>query len=158
MKKIILYTGCGIVIIFGIIFFFSCGGGNNKKAIEEVLIKDQWDGYKTIAEKYEYMSKINLTECPTDFRQKYMAHINAWGELAIVEHEANVFKESYDSWSAYLEAFLRGAIFDFGMPGEMNEAQKELRNHYFRAIKMRKDTWHEVLACAAEYGVDTSKY
>lgn len=176
MKKYISYVVCGIIAlvlsgIFGIavlalsgiiLILGSCGSGSgsgsDKRAIEEVLKQDQWSDYKTVKEKYNQMSNINLTKCPANFRKKYIEHTNAWGELALVEHEAEMFKARYDSGPAYLEAFLRGMVFDFGMVGEVNAAQKELRDHYFRALKMRKDTWNEVLSCAAEYGVDTSKY
>ena len=159
MKKWILCVGCAIGVILGItLIFLAVTARMNKKAIEEVLTQDQWHGYKTIKEKYEYMSRIKLTKCPVDFRKKYIAHVKAWGELALVESDAQIFRDNYTSWSAYLEAFVRGMLFDTGFIGEAKTAQAKLKDHYFRTLGIVKDTWHDVLTCATEYGVDTSKY
>ena len=152
MKKVFFLAG----IILSCLLF-GCSNEAEKKAIEDVLEQDRLQ-FDTVKAKANHMSSIDLTKCPLDFRQKYIAHIGAWREFALVEHEAEIWQEKHGSLKGGIAGAIRVIFGDLRALSEPFEEQNKLKEHYFTAKKKIKDTWNDVLQCAAKYGVDTSKY
>lgn len=152
----------GAVIIVAILFWgYSCYSNSQaRKAIVYVLEQDKHAqvGVSSIAEYVRNQSSISLLNCPSDFTMAYRRHQAAWQDMESVEEEGKYFQKRYNSGGAFLEAFLRGMVFDFGMIGDADEAGKRLRNHYQSANKAIKDTYREVLNIAESYGVETTSY
>jgi hypothetical protein len=131
-----------------------------KKAIVYVLEQDKLAGYEasTVEEYVRNQNSISLLNCPSDFTIAYRRHQAAWQDMESVENEGKYFQKRYNSGGALLEAFLRGMVFDFSMAGEADESAERIRNHYQKASKAIKDTFHEVLNIAESYKVDTTPY
>ena len=152
----------GAVIVAAILFWgYSCySNGQARKAMVYVLEQDKraHDGVSTVKDYVRNQNSISLLNCPSDFTMAYRRHQAAWKDMESVEEEAKYFQKRYNSGGAFLEAFLRGMLFDFSMVGDADEAGKRVRKHYQSARKAIKDTFHEVLNIAESYGVETTPY
>lgn len=145
-------------VIFGVYSYYS--KKQTVKAITYVLEQDRHagQGASTVAELVRRQGTISLLNCPSDFTIAYRRHQAAWQDMKSVEEEAISFKKRYDSGAAYIEAFLRGLVFDLSMIDESAEAYTRVNNHLQTAKKSVEDTFHEVLNIAESYGVDTTTY
>ena len=137
-----------------------CSRSSYKSAITSVLEQDKRasEGITSYAEYVVNQNKINLSDCPDDFKKAYLKHKNAWMGRADVEKELLLFKKMYVSDEAKLEAFLRGSAYDYGMLGEVKEAAERIKAHENQADKEVRDTFIEVLNIAVDYGVDIEPY
>ena len=157
LSYILSIAAAAIIVFWG----YSCySNAQIKKAMVYVLEQDKraHDGVSTVKDYVRNQSSISLLNCPSDFTMAYRRHQAAWQDMESVEEENKYFQKRYNSGGAFLEAFLRGMIFDFSMVGDSDEAAKRLRDHYQKANKAIKDTFHEVLNIAESYGVDTTPY
>lgn len=126
----------------------------NVAAIERVLAEDSHtaDNFTTVEDVVQRMRAIDISQCPTDFQQAYIAHIGAWEKMLLVEWEARQWKERYDSDDAMVEAFLRGLVFDFGIIGESEEARNRVLAMYQKASQDIQSTFSRVQQIAVGYG------
>lgn len=145
---------CVLVLILGLLWPRSAIRADSIQRIEQVLKADSKtsEGATTVAEIAIRMRAIDLKGCPTEFVSAYIAHVHAWEEAATVEREFAEFSERYNSGNAFVEAFVRGIVFDFGMIGEASSAQSELRTKYQRANSQIQQTFHRVEEIAVELG------
>ena len=114
-KQKLILAGClasiglviGLILVIGLSFWLF--NKSDAKAIERVLAADSQTnpGAVSVAEIVRRMEAIDLAGCPRDFKQAYIAHIGAWRQMAMVEQEAQVWGQRYNSGGAMLEAFLR---------------------------------------------------
>ena len=111
------------------------------KAIERVLADDRTtdDDASSIAQIVQRMRSIDMTGCPKEFRKVYLDHINAWEQMAAVEQESIAWDNRYDSGGTWVEAILRGLMFDYGMFGEADAARN-------RVLEMKRNASANVYA------------
>ena len=123
-------------------------------SIEKVLREDQQtnDNVENTADVVSRMRSIDLSSCPGDFRVAYMKHIHAWECMLAVERQAATFENDYNSGGAFLEAFLRGMFFDFGIVDEADRELQSLRANYDRTINQIRDTFQHVETVAVTHG------
>jgi len=160
----LLILGCGGVLAAGlvlglvlvVVLAFWWSARSQTQAIERVLAADQASGQqaKSVTELVRNMEAIDLSGCPTDFKEAYIAHIGAWSEMATVAQEAQQFGERYGSWSAMAESFMRGMVFDFGMTGEANAARDRIQAQNRKASADIYSTWTTVKQIAVQHGAD----
>ena len=98
-------------------------------AIEKVLKLDGFTGFDEESTKSTIlkMRQISLTDCPSDFRDAYIEHIHAWGEVVTFEEEVELAKGRMNSYSVVAEYFIRGFTFDCSVVSEANDEIKELQ-------------------------------
>ena len=138
-----------IIIVSACVFWgYSCHSSRQaRKTMIYVLEQDKCahNGASTVTEYVKNLKSISLLNCPSDFTMAYRRHQAAWEDMKSVEEEAKYFQRRYNSGGAFLEAVLRGMIFDFSMVSNADEAQKRLINHYRSAEKNIRDTFHEAV-------------
>ena len=94
-NKTIFKLVAAIVAIVLVVFISVSCSPSNKKAIETVIAKDKAisesfeapksiaDAKKMLASIVDQMQRINLDDCPEDFRVAYQKHINAWQQAYV---------------------------------------------------------------------------
>ncbi len=85
-----------LITMITILFLSSCDNSYSyKSAIEKVLVTDEQIGTtsKDIKETVSRMNKINLNNCPQDFSQAYIKHVNAWQNKLHLENSITVFEK-----------------------------------------------------------------
>lgn len=130
-----------VAIILIVIIIGNCFGSSDRKAIETVIAKDKaisesYERPQTIAEvkkvlayTVDQMQRINLDDCPEDFRIAYQKHINAW------QRATDAFSKIPNSkWDWPIGKIFTGY--------DLNEEDKLIR-----------DTWFEVKTIAIKYKV-----
>ena len=134
-KLLLAACGCGGALALLILLIFLIGVGvwwsskqSEARAIERVLAADRGTSQNasSVAEIVQRMRAIDMSGCPVDFRQAYLAHIDAWVEMAAVEDAAAQWKVNYDSRQAMVEAFMRGLVFDLGILRESDDARNRV--------------------------------
>ena len=111
------------------------------------------EGAKSVQDVIRKMKAIDLSNCPSDFNQAYVVHIGAWEGMRLVESEASKWSERYDSGGAFVSAFIRGMVCDFGMVKESEEAKSRILEMNQRASDDIRRTFTEVKRIAVGYGV-----
>ena len=147
-------------IVLSLSFLQGCSRSSSKIAIISVLEQDRKanDGTTSVAEYVANQNKIDLSDCPNDFKKAYIKHLNAWREMASVEQEVLLLKKMYVSDEAQVEAFVRGINYDYGMLTEVRESLERVKAHESQAKKEIRDTFGIVLDIASDYGVDIEPY
>lgn len=82
--------------------------------------------------------KLNVTNCPADFRMAFQAHISAWQQAAPIFEDDNV-------GTAFLEGFAAGATED---PRYIGQAGQRA----VLATQQINFTYHQLTQIAAKYG------
>jgi hypothetical protein len=83
-------------------------------------------------EYVESMRRIDLRDCPPDFRAAFLKHADAWGEMLILINR-------YDGFAGFLKSLTREP------EAEEAEVRKQIR-----------DTWRQVELIAMEHGAKTT--
>jgi hypothetical protein len=142
------------IAVLGLLLLVGCGRSSSAIPIEAVLAADAQSqiGATTVADVVGKLRAIDLTACPNDFREAYLAHIHAWELMLQVENELVQFNANFNSGTAYLEAFVRGFLLDFGMAGEAIAAENDLRAKQQQAAAEIGSTFRKVEQLAVKYG------
>lgn len=152
-------------------------------SIERVLIEDsrttEAASLEGLTRRISKMEAIDTYQCPTDFRQAYLAHIAAWRQglrlwhraVSLGEkHQSDVarFKEKNSGVNAFIESFVRGLVFDLGKPKEIIQDARRLdEKHQAEVAQIGKEwernneaiasTFSTVQQIAAGYGAKLPK-
>ena len=127
----------------------------NVAAIESVLEADSRLASvkpKSFSDYVEKMDRIDLSSCPTDFQQAYLAHIGAWDEVVMAENARRRYNDRYNSASFYLECFLRGMRFDMSPGTECDRENKRIVAMLDKAEQDIQSTFLPVQQLAVGYG------
>lgn len=124
----------------------------NVVAIEHVLAEDARINENIANRIVQKMRSIDISQCPSDFQQAYVAHIGAWEEKSLAENEAIQWSKRYNSDNAKTEAFMRGLVNDFGIIGESNKERDRIRAMNQKAWQSINSTFTRVEQIAVGYG------
>lgn len=146
--------GLVCLLFLGGVWYRWSANAHRASRIEQVLIADSRTSANvvSVAEIVKRMRAISLAGCPTDFIQAYVAHIHAWEEAAALEQEAAAYQSRFNSGAAFVEAFVRGFVFDYGMIGEAATEQTRLRNKYSEVVSRIRSSFEPVESTALRYG------
>lgn len=113
-NKTIFKLVAAIVVIVLVVFIIgSCLGTSDKEAIETVIAKDKAigesfeapksiaDAKKMLASIVDQMQRINLDDCPEDFRVAYQKHINAWQQTSVAFQKIPNSKWDWPFWKIF---------------------------------------------------------
>ena len=122
-----------------------------KLAIEKALQMDLLTGTHATSEHTQNMRSIDLSDCPSDFRVAYMAHIHAWDEAAAVMAANDKLDSNEDS-----DAIAGGLATIFGSSAtpwqDHLDAKENIRRLAAQADADIKSTFNQVELVAAAYG------
>lgn len=111
-------------------------------------------GARSITEIVRRMEVVDLSGCPGDFAEAYVAHCNAWRASLAVEQEAITYDAQSSTTEAYAEVFLRGLMGDlFGPAREHIDAKSQFRREYVETVKRIRATYERVEETAARHAV-----
>jgi hypothetical protein len=89
------------------------------------------------------LGKLEMNDCPADFRVAYRTHVGAWREVQAA------IKQLPDG---FLEGVLMGAMNSV-LRGEVDGGTARLEGGLQRSIDRIRDTWIDVEKIGAKYGV-----
>ena len=95
-----------------------------------------------VGEYCDEAGRLDLSECPPDFRVAYRHHIEAWREAQ------GVIKELPDT---FLQGFLMGAINGF-LRNEADGGTARVEGQLRRALEGIRETFHEVERIGVTHG------
>ena len=113
-----------VVVATLAIFATGCDSIQNaiyKSAIEKAIHEDSLTGHESSYDHTNAMRKVDLSNCPPEFREAYSKHIHAWEESAAVKQArakldteadaaavggmlASIFGSDETPWSDHLQA------------------------------------------------------
>ena len=149
-----------LVALPTLFFVVGCGASDpkpNKAAILRVLQADKELGAKrdtlspnatpsqiaqAIREYCSNLERLDMSDCPADFRVAYRHHMGAWREA-----ETSI-RQLPDG---FMESVLMGAINGV-LRGEPDGGTSRLQGGLERAFERVRDTWIEVEKIGANYG------
>jgi UDP-N-acetylenolpyruvoylglucosamine reductase len=122
-----------------------------KSAIEKALHEDALTGTAPTSAHTAAMRKVDVTDCPQEFRVAYMNHIHAWDERAAV-NQAKVKLDSEEDPAA-LAGMIASLFGSDAEPwGDHVRAEQEARRLEAIASSDLHSTWQEVERIASKYG------
>jgi hypothetical protein len=127
------------------------------KSLSDATKTTEEDSLDTVRSYVMALRQIDFSGCPDDFRQAYLRHIHAWDKTIPVLELAKHHKMESESIGAFIEGFLRGLVFDFGMIEEDKQARNAVMERIQSAQKAVQDTWHRVEEIAVHYGAQVAK-
>eukprot|EP00456_Euglypha_rotunda_P059501 TRINITY_DN496_c1_g5_i1.p1 TRINITY_DN496_c1_g5~~TRINITY_DN496_c1_g5_i1.p1 ORF type:complete len:181 (-),score=30.59 TRINITY_DN496_c1_g5_i1:672-1214(-) len=143
----------GAILIFAAIYAFR--GNSAAASIERVLEQDAI-AYQSSTAVEQYVGRlktIDTLDCPRDFKVGFLAHVQAWEQVAAIEKRTIKFSEDANSTSTMVESFFRGMLGDFsGKFNEMTLAQNQLKAEYDSAALEVRQTWNQVEKLAVSHG------
>ncbi len=111
-KTIFKLVAAMVAIVLVVFNSVSCSKGY-KEAIETVLAKDKAisesfedpqsvaEAKKILASTVAQMQRINLDDCPEDFRVAYQKHINAWQQAYVAFQKIPDSKWDWPFWKLF---------------------------------------------------------
>lgn len=146
------------VIFCGLVFMPLLGGcdwiqdGIYRSGIEKAIHEDSLAGHAATADHIQSMRRVDLSDCPQDFREAYSKHIHAWEEAAQVQQaKADLAKDEDAAAAAGVLATLFGTD---DTPWSDHEAAVQRVDQYQqKASEDIHSTWQEVEDVARKYGV-----
>jgi len=149
-----------VVAIAGVVLvlFRGFGGSNDAQAaaaIKKVLAADAgaYADVDSVADLFEHMQAIDLSDCPDDFAEAYRAHIAAWGAMAQLEKDARAWGEAYGISDELTSTFLRASVYDFESVGEASPERYRLAEANQQIVDDIISTYEQVEKIARSYGV-----
>jgi hypothetical protein len=120
---------------------------------EKFTSNEDLEGYRnTIRTCVEAQKKINISKCPADFQQAYIAHIRAWEDLAMV---ISGHPRMQTGLSGILTGILRGLNGDLTggaleLEGEFKAWGKEVQAAEAKLVQ----SWRNVEDIAMRHGAN----
>lgn len=124
-------------------------------AIEEVLTQfgTVTNSVKNLDEMIPKLRSIDTQACPPDFRETFVAMIQAWEKLGEIESKSVAFKKNANSGEAFVESVFRGFLGDpFGKAIEIAETGTIIENEWRDAQKELVEALRQIERLAARYG------
>ncbi len=125
-----------------------CGKPSSVEAIETALnrcakLSAQANSANLSADEAAYYiategQKVDIRDCPADFRQAYQRHFNAWDRAAYL-------LPSNTPLNAFLEGIVGGASGNLAMIGKTSRETAEALNEV-------SETYYQLVEIAAAYG------
>ena len=103
------------------------------------------------------MRAIDLGGCPKDFAAAYLEHVHAWERAARLEQEVAAFIEHYNSGAVFVESFLRGLVFDFGLTQQASAEESRLRSAHQEASARILSSYQKVEGIALSMGASLKR-
>jgi hypothetical protein len=122
-----------------------------KSAIEKALQQDSLTGTDPTMEHAANMRKIDLSDCPPEFRVAYMKHIEAWEEAAKVRQAKTELDNQADAAAA---AGVLATLFDSNATpwNDHLRAEQEVQRLDVLASADIHSTWETLEQIASKYG------
>jgi hypothetical protein len=95
-----------------------------------------------IGEYRKELGRLDMSDCPPDFRVAYRHHISAWGDA-----EAAIKQVP----EGFLEGVFVGAMNSL-LHGEIDGGGRRLEGNIKRELECVRDSWFEVEKIGAKYG------
>jgi Flp pilus assembly protein TadD len=133
-----------------------CEGCQNqiyKSAIEKALHEDALTGKQPTYDHTAAMRKVDMTNCPEDFRVTYMRHIHAWDEASAVREAKQKLDNEQDA--AAIAGTLASLFGSDETPwGDHIRAEQEVQRLAEIASRDISSTWQDVEEVASKYGAE----
>ena len=122
-----------------------------KAAIEKALHEDVLTGREPTYDHTAAMRKVDLSDCPPDFRVAYMQHIHAWDEAAKV-HQAKAELDSDEDAAAAAGALATLFGSDETPWSDHVQAEAEVDRLQQQASDDIQTSWQNLEDVASKYG------
>jgi hypothetical protein len=145
-----------LIIVFLSLFSSILGCSSSKDQIRSVLEQDRATSTSSssIADIAAKMRAIDLSNCPADFQDAYIAHTQDWERLANWEQQAIGFNKNYVSGGAMVESMVRGFLGDpFGKTNEGFAEQNRLQAIHQQLNTEIQRSFQQVELVARKHGV-----
>ncbi len=143
-----------LIVLMPILSTVACTDLENavyKSGIEKAIHEDALTGNEPTYGHTAAMRKVDLSDCPQDFRVAYANHIHAWDERAAA-HAAKVKLDNDEDASAV--AGLLSTLFDIDATpwSDHVRAENEVKRLESIASNDVHTTWQDVETVASKYG------
>lgn len=127
-----------------------------KSAIEKAIHEDALTGKEPTSGHTDAMRKVDLSDCPRDFRIAYMNHIHAWDE-AVAVYGAKM-KLDRDEDAAAVGGIVASIFGSDASPwSDHVRAQQEVQKLTAVASRDISSTWQQVESVASKYGAQVAQ-
>ena len=164
------FIGIFAGLILGVVIISTVAKSDYKRPIEAVLnanknLTKNLDT-QSVTEKVniivERMRSINLSDCPEDFQDAYLRHIEAWSKAIPLIEAAEEMNGSENLLKNIIIGFVGGYTGQFHLVADKIMSDINTCNDLKAAVQLVdaeiKNTFHEVLRIAQKYKVDTTTY
>lgn len=154
MKRF-LWVVLSIAAFFSMAAVTGCDSIQNamyKSAIEKAIHEDSLTGHEPTMDHVSAMRKVDISDCPPEFREAYSHHIHAWEEAAeVAQAKAKLDNDEDAAAFAGLVAYLADSS---ETPwSDHVEAVNQVRQLQLKAHDDIESTWQQVEDIARKYGV-----